>query len=48
MFESSNCEKIPVLLQIHKIESLDVHNDSRNKLTTSSVNEVSIRWKEIC
>ncbi len=48
MFESSNCEEIPMLLQIHKIEGGDVHNDSYNKMTTSDINEVSTRWKEIC
>ncbi len=48
MFEFSNCEEIPVLLQIHKTKGGDVHNDSCNKLTTSNINEVSTRWKEIC
>ncbi len=37
-----------MLLQIHKIEGGDVHNDSCNKLTTSDINEESKRWKEIC
>jgi hypothetical protein len=48
MFESSNCEKILVLLQIHKTKGGDVHNDSCNKLTTFDINEVSTIWKEIC
>jgi hypothetical protein len=41
MFESSNCEEIPMLLQIHKTEGGDVHNDSCNKLTASDINEES-------
>jgi hypothetical protein len=48
MFESSNCEKNPTLLQIHETKGGDVHNNSNNKLTTSDNNEVSTRWKEIC
>jgi hypothetical protein len=48
MFESSNCEEILVLLQIHETEGGDVHNNSSNKLTRSDSNEVRTRWKEIC
>jgi len=45
MFESTNFEEIPVLLQIHETEGGDVHNNSSNKLTTSDNDEVSTRWK---
>jgi hypothetical protein len=48
MFESSNCEKIILLLQIHETKGGDVHNNSSNKLTTYDNNEVSIKWKETC
>jgi glyoxylate carboligase len=43
MFESTNFEEIPVLLQIHETEGGDVHNNSNNKLTTSDNDEVSTR-----
>jgi hypothetical protein len=48
MFESSNCEEILVWLQVHQTKGGDVHNNSCNKLTTSVINDVSTRWKEIC
>jgi hypothetical protein len=48
MFESTNYEEIPILLQIHEIKGSDVHNNSNNKLTSSDNDEISTRWKEIC
>jgi len=48
MFESINCEKIAILLQVHEAEDGDFKSNFRKKLTSSYSDEISTRWKEIC
>jgi hypothetical protein len=47
MFESINCEEIPVLLQIRETEGGDIHNNSNDKLTSSDSEDMNTRCKEI-
>jgi hypothetical protein len=47
MFESINCEEIPVLLQVHEVEGGDFNNNSSKKLTSFDNDEINRRWKEI-
>ncbi len=48
VFESINYAKIPVLLQVHQVESGGLNNNSSEQLASSNNDEISMRWKEIC
>jgi hypothetical protein len=47
IFESKNCEGIPVLLQVHEPKDGDFNNFDK-KSTLSNNDEINTRWKEIC
>jgi hypothetical protein len=47
IFESISCAEVLVLLQVHKAESGDSHNNFNEELTLFDNHEVNIRWKEI-
>ncbi len=48
IFESTNCAKLHVLLQVHQINSGDAHYNCREQLALPDNHEVNTRWEEIC
>jgi hypothetical protein len=48
IFETTNCAKVPVLLQVHQIDSGDSHNNCKEQLVLSDNHKVNTRWEEIC
>jgi len=47
IFESTSCAKVPILLQVQKVESNGFPNNYSEQFTLSDNHEVSTRWKEI-
>jgi hypothetical protein len=48
MFESTNYAKILVLLQVHETKGGRFNNNSSEQLTSSDIDEINKKWKEIC
>jgi hypothetical protein len=47
MFESINCEEIPILLQVHEAQDGDFNNNSIKKLASFDNHEINTRSREI-
>ncbi len=48
MYESTQCAKIPILLQVDQIERGNLDRSSTEQLTSSNHHEMSTRWREFC
>jgi hypothetical protein len=48
IFETTNCAEVPILLQVHQIDSGDSHNNCKEQLALSDNHKVNTRWEEIC
>ncbi len=48
IFESTNCVKVPILLQVHQTDSGDAHNNCKEQLVLLDNHEMSTRWEDIC